>query len=203
MDLKVESIFKDVKEIYPSILKHQVPLSIFNNIKQCIKRTDEIRKHELHSLLEHHNVANNSYQVSVPFDFIEGSFFHAYIIYLGEWYRCTYEKISLKETRRTVRLRKSDNHFDSYDCWVNYIEKGDINKMHDHAGNLSGVIYYTDCEDSPIYFENGFSYKAKERDVVIFPSNLLHAVDKHENEKSRITLAFNLYYNMIKTNVIL
>jgi len=195
MDLKVESIFKDVKEIYPSILKHQVPLSIFNNIKQCIKRTDEIRKHELHSLLEHHNFGNNSYQVSIPFDCLEGSFFQAYLIYLGECYRCKYENLSFKETRRTVRMRRNENHFDSYDCWVNYIEKGSVNNIHNHAGALSGVIYFTDCKKSPIYFENGFSYAAKKGDILIFPSWFNHGVREHKNKKTRITVAYNLYYH--------
>ena len=192
MDIK--SIYKDVQEIYPSILKHKIPSSIYKELQRCIKHTDKIRKNKLACLLEHRNFGNNSYQVSVPFNLLEGSFFQAYLIFLGEWYRCRYENISLRDTRRTVRLRKNENHFDAYDLWVNYVEKGSINSKHNHLGNLSGVIYYTDCKNSPTHFENGFSYRGKKGDIIIFPSSTVHYVPVHNDKKSRVTLSFNLYY---------
>ena len=192
--MDINSIYKDIEEIHTLILKHRVPLSIFKEIEKCVKRTDKIRKHKLNFLLEHHNYGSNSYQVSVPFDCIEGSFFQAYLIYLGEWFRCKYEKLSFEETRRTVRMRKNEHHFDGYDVWVNYTEKGSINKMHDHGGNLSGVIYYTDCKGSPIFFENGFSYSPKKGDILIFPSNFKHGVHTHNKKETRISLAYNLYF---------
>tara|TARA_R100001244_G_scaffold127323_1_gene97878 strand:+ start:98 stop:697 length:600 start_codon:yes stop_codon:yes gene_type:complete len=190
MDLK--SLYKDVEEIKPHVLKHRVPLSIFKEIEKCVKHTDKIRKHKLSYLVEHYNVGHNAYQVSVPFNLLEGSFLQAYILYLGEFYRCKYENLSFEDTRRTVRMRKNENHFDGYDLWVNYAEKGSVNILHNHSGFLSGVIYYTDCRDSPIYFEDGFSYRARKGDVIIFPSLMRHGVRKHENKKTRITLAYNL-----------
>jgi|TARA_R110002020_G_scaffold4968_3_gene21242 hypothetical protein len=190
----LKSLFADVKEIYPSILKHKIPSSIIEDIEKYVKRTDEIRKHKLNFLLEHYNIGNNSYQVSIPYDCLEGSFLQAYLIYLGEWYRCKYEHLSFNDTRRTVRLRRNENHFDAYDCWINYIEKDAINEWHNHAGNLSGVIYHTDCKNSATHFENGFSYKGNPGDILIFPSSLRHSVNKHTNKEKRITLAYNLYY---------
>ena len=192
--MDINSIYKNVEEIKPYILKHRVPLSIFKEIEKCIKRTDKIRKHKLNFLLEHYNFGSNSYQVSIPVDCIEGSFFQAYLIYLGEWFRCKYENLSFEQTRRSVRMRKNEHHFDGYDLWVNYTEKGSINKMHDHGGNLSGVIYYTDCKNSPIFFENGFSYLPKKGDILIFPSSFRHGVNKHNKKETRISLAYNLYY---------
>tara|TARA_Y100000296_G_C5080526_1_gene209701 strand:- start:115 stop:696 length:582 start_codon:yes stop_codon:yes gene_type:complete len=192
MDLK--SIYKDVQEIYPSILKHKIPSSIYKELQRCIKHTDKIRKNKLACLLEHHNVGNNSYQVSLPFNLLEGSFFQAYLILLGELYRCRYENLSLKDTRRTVRLRKHGNHFDSYDVWVNYTEQGSVNDKHHHQGALSGVIYYTDCKNSPTCFENGFSYRGKKGDIIMFPSNTIHYVPVYNDKKSRVTIAYNLYY---------
>ena len=192
MDLK--SIYKDVKEISPFILKHRLPSLIYKELQRCLKHTDKIRKNKLTCLLEHHNFGNNSYQVSLPFNLLEGSFFQAYLILLGESYRCRYENLLFKDTRRTVRLRKNENHFDSYDVWVNYIEKGSVNSEHSHAGNLSGVIYYTDCKNSPTCFENGFSYRGKKGDIIMFPSDTLHYVPEYRAKKNRITVSYNLYF---------
>ena len=192
MDL--ESIYKNVKEISPSILKHDLPPPIYKEIKKGIKHTDKIRKNELACLLEHRNFGNNSYQVSFPFNLLEGSFFQAYLLLLGQYYRFWYENLSLRYTRRTVRLTKNDHHFDSYDVWVNYTEKGSVNDKHHHRGHLSGVIYYTECNDSPTCFENGFSYKGKKGEIIIFPASLVHYVPVYKNKESRITLSYNLYF---------
>jgi len=192
--MNLKSIYKDVREIYPLILKHRLPPSIYKELHQCIKHTDKIRKNKLTCLLEHHNFGNNSYQVSLPFNLLEGSFFQAYLILLGESYRCRYENLFFKDTRRTVRLRKNENHFDSYDVWVNYVEKGSVNREHTHAGDLSGVIYYTDCENSPTCFKNGFSYRGKKGDIIMFPSDTLHYVPEHSARKNRITVSYNLYF---------
>ena len=192
--MDIDSLYKNVEEINPSILKHKIPPSVYKELAKCVEHTDKIKKHKLSCLLEHRNVGNNSYQISVPFNLLEGSFLQAYLIYLGEWYRCKYENLSFNDTRRTVRLRRNENHFDAYDCWINYVEKDAVNEWHNHAGNLSGVIYHTDCKSSATHFENGFSYKGNPGDILIFPSPLRHSVDKHTNEESRITLAYNLYY---------
>jgi len=197
--MDINSVYKNVEEINPYILKHKLPPSVYEELAKCVEHTDKIKKHELSGLLEHHNVGNNSYQISVPFNLLEGSFLQAYILYLGEYYRCKYENLSFNDTRRTVRMRRNENHFDSYDCWVNYAEVGSINNLHNHAGDLSGVIYYSDCEESPIYFENGFSYPAKKGDIIIFPSWFKHGVKEHKNKKIRISIAYNLYYYSFKT----
>ena len=186
-------LFNSVKEISPYILKHNLPSAIYKELTKCVKHTNKIKKNKLNFLLEHHNKGLNSYQVSIPTTLLENSFLQSYLIYLGEYYRCKYENLSFTDTRRTVRMRKNENHFDAYDCWVNYAEKGSNNELHLHAGNLSGVIYYTDCVGSPIFFENGFSYAAKKGDILIFPNSFKHGVKKHKNKKTRITVAFNLY----------
>ena len=188
----ISNIFKNIEEISKYIVKHQVPNLIFKELKNCKKHTDKIRKHKLSYLLEHHNAGQNSYQVSVPFNLIEGSFLQSYLIYLGEHYRCKYEKLLLNDTRRTVFMRRNENHFDSYDLWINYTEKNSRNILHNHQGNLSGVIYFTDCEGSPIIFENNFSYDGKKGDVLIFPSAFKHRVERHNSKKPRISFAFNL-----------
>ena len=192
--MDINSIYKNVEEIKPYILKHKIPPSVYEELAKCVKHTDKIKKHELNCLLEHYNGGNNSYQVSVPFNLLEGSFLQAYILYLGEYYRCKYENLSFEDTRRTVRMRKNEHHFDGYDLWVNYAEVGSRNVMHNHGGSLSGVIYYTDCKGSPLHFEDGFSYNAEKGDILIFPSSVKHKVNTHTHKDTRITLAYNLYY---------
>ena len=91
-------------------------------------------------------------------------------------------------------MRKNENHFDSYDVWVNYVEKGSVNREHTHAGDLSGVIYYTDCKNSPTCFKNGFSYRGKKGDIIMFPSDTLHYVPEYRAKKNRITVSYNLYF---------
>tara|TARA_R110002050_G_scaffold851_2_gene6096 strand:- start:1110 stop:1694 length:585 start_codon:yes stop_codon:yes gene_type:complete len=192
--MSIKSVYKNIKEIAPHVLKHKVPSSVYKELQKCVKQTDKIKNHELSCLRAHENVGNNLHQVFIPFNLIESSFLQAYLIYLGECYRCKYENLSLQDTRRTVRLRKNGNHFDSYDCWVNYSEKNSINGLHDHGGTLSGVIYYNDCTKSPTYFENGFSYAGKKGDIIIFPASLRHGVKKHKNKKTRLTISYNLYF---------
>ena len=192
MDLGL--IYEDVKEISPFILKHKIPLLIYKELTKCLKHTAKIKKNQLSCLLEHRNAGKNSYQVSLPFNLIEGSFLQAYIIHLGEYYRCKYENLSFEQVSRTVLMRKNKDHFDSYDLWVNYTKKGSKNNWHSHGGSLSGVIYYTDCKGSPTCFESGFSYKGKKGEIIIFPNNFKHKVNTHTNKSERITLSYNLYY---------
>ena len=66
------------------------------------------------------------------------------------------------------RMRKNENHFDAYDCWVNYAKKGASNELHNHAGNLSGVIYYTDCLGSPIFLKIIFLTQLKKVTYLYF-----------------------------------
>ena len=103
---------------------------------------------------------------------------------------------SFEEAMHRVGFALSDNedHFDSYDLWVNYTKKGSKNNWHSHGGSLSGVIYYTDCKGSPTCFEGGFSYNGKKGEILIFPNTYRHKVNTHINKNERITLSYNLYY---------
>jgi hypothetical protein len=87
---------------------------------------------------------------------------------------------------------KWDGHFDNYDIWINYAYKGNYNPEHNHAGFLSGVIYLENRNDPTIFIKNNFEYCGKKGNMLIFPSETLHKVNKQIEQYERITFAFNI-----------
>ena len=49
-------------------------------------------------------------------------------------------------------MRDNPGHFDGYDIWMNFTYKGDDNPIHNHAGNLSSIIYVKDDDSQPTIF---------------------------------------------------
>lgn len=179
-------LFKDSKFLTKDILKHKLPTEIFKELNTFVKKADKKRKSKYHFLVEHNNHGKNSYQVSVDTSLFESSLMFGYLIKLGEHY------FGSNPIEREIRIRKNTDHFDHYDFWVNFAHKNSKNSKHGHAGTLSGVIYYTDCFDCPTKFSD-LTYYGKKSEVLIFPSNTIHEVEALKENKTRITLAFNLY----------
>lgn len=190
---KILNLFKNTKVFCPEVLSHSIPPLIFKEIDKITKATFKLKNHPLNFLLNHINVGKNTYQVSAPFSLIDGSFLHSYLIYLGQYYFFKYNNINFERSRRVVRLRKNTNHFDHYDLWVNYAEKGSFNPPHIHQAALSGVIYYTDCKNNPTILKKEYKFYGKKKDILIFPGNLVHEVKRVTTKGTRITLSFNLY----------
>ena len=180
------NLFKDSEFLTKTILKHKLPNEVFNELKSFVKKANEKRKSKYKFLLAHDNHGKNSYQISVDKSLFESSFMFGYLIKLGEYY------YNLNPLERQIRIRKNESHFDHYDFWINFANKNSSNTKHAHAGSLSGVIYYTDCFECPTRFED-LVYYGKKSDVLVFPSNTIHEVDVLKKDKTRITLAFNLY----------
>jgi hypothetical protein len=172
------------------LLVGKMPDEIFLEISQFVKHCRKIKDHPLGHLYNHLNQGKNSYQISVPKPLLEQSFLFPYLIKLGEYYLKEHNINS--NVLRPVRLRSNVNHYDGYDCWINFTNKGDINPMHHHNGSLSGVIYYSNIDKCPTIFENGVNYIGKAQEIIIFPATLEHAVDTHVSDNERITLSFNL-----------
>ena len=88
-------------------------------------------------------------------------------------------------------------HFDGYEIWTNFSNKGDSNPRHDHGGWLSGVIYYKN-HGHPYFNDLDVEYEGKDG-MILFPSNTVHSCKEQTEDKERITLAFNLILeDMIK-----
>jgi len=175
-----------------NILVGQIPDEIFLEISKFVDHCRKIKDHPLGSLYNHENSGQNSYQISVPPPLLEQSFLFPYLIKLGE---CFLKKhnVSIKRYQRPVRLRSNFNHYDGYDCWINFTNKGNDNPMHNHAGEFSGVIYYSNIDQYPTIFENNIEYAGREKEIILFPASLGHSVNTHNSNNERITLSFNLY----------
>ena len=101
--------------------------------------------------------------------------------------------------------------------WVNINKGKQWNQIHHHHGSfLSGVYYVQATSDSGnIYFYKDFNqsfittsyakvesntalsaglcyYPPRTGRLLLFPSNLLHSVDKSRDEEDRISIAFNI-----------
>jgi uncharacterized protein (TIGR02466 family) len=101
--------------------------------------------------------------------------------------------------------------------WININKGSDTNQIHTHHGSfLSGVYYVKANENSGnIFFYRDFDqnfittsyakvtnhtsissgvvfYPPKTGRLIVFPSNLLHAVDSNRDDEDRISIAFNI-----------
>ena len=182
------AVFEDVP-----VLVTTLPEEIFNEFKSFQEKCEEIRYSKFSFLREHINEGNNSYQVSVPKNLVEDSFAFAYLIYLGQYYLKKMDNISFEDSVRRIRLRQIEDHFDGYDLWINFSEKGSENPKHTHSGGkgLSGVVYMSECE-TPTIFDDKITFYGQPGQVVIFPASLYHSVPKQEELGTRVTFAFNL-----------
>ena len=175
------------------VMVTSMPEELFEELKTFKDKCDNIKNSKFNFLREHVNEGENTYQVSVPNNLIEQSLIFPFIIHLGQYYLLKLDNISLDESRRRVTLRKVKNHFDGYDFWINYSNKGNANPKHFHCGGkgLSGIIYFTESQ-TPTVFDDKINFYGSPGQVVIFPASLEHSVPEQEEIEERVTFAFNL-----------
>ena len=131
-------------------------------------------------------IKHNSYQCSISPHLVDSSFWLAWVIRLSTKYW------GGGKFHRSFKLRKWDGHFDGYDIWTNFAYQGDDNPTHNHAGFLSGVIYYKNHKHPTIFDEYNCAYEGLDGTMVMFPAGTLHHVEPQTENKERITLAFNI-----------
>ena len=116
-----------------------------------------------------------------------------------------YFMYSVIQTEQSLKITQS---------WVNYSEKGKAHTFHTHSNSIfSGVFYLQSDLDSPnvmffnrapnqYQFENGgdtpftgnmFRCNPDPGSLIIFPSNLPHAVETNMSDTPRISLSFNTF----------
>ena len=188
----------EMKKLSPGttcpVMVAKIPKQIQKEIDGWINESKKIKNHPLAALKAHENVgylsmdgkAHNSYQCSISPRLIEESFWLAWVLRLTAKYWGT------GRTNRLFKIRSWSGHFDGYDIWTNFAYKGDDNPTHNHAGFLSGVIYYKNHGHPTIFDEHGVAYEGLDGTMVMFPSSTLHHVEPQTVNKERITLAFNV-----------
>jgi len=178
------------------VLIFDIPRPIRKEIDEFIRASRKIKNHPLATLKAHENVGYkhpssdgevfNTFQCSVPVNLIEQSFWLAWVVRLSGHYW------GMDKDHKHYKLRSWKGHFDGYDMWTNFAYKGDSNPTHNHAGFLSGVIYYKNHGHPTHFPEYGVTYEGKDGTMVMFPSKTLHFVEEQTANKERITLAFNI-----------
>ena len=188
----------EMKKLQPGstcpVMVTKIPPQILKEIDVWVNESKKFKNSPLASLKAHENVGylamdgkqHNSYQCSISPHLIEQSFWLAWVL------RLTAKYWGMGKPSRGFKLRKWDGHFDGYDIWTNFAYKGDDNPTHNHAGLLSGVIYYKNHTHPTIFDQYNTAYEGKDGTMVLFPANVYHHVEPQQQNKERITLAFNI-----------
>ena len=176
------------------VMVAKIPPQILKEIDVWVKESKRFKDNPLAELKAHENVGylsldgktHNSYQTSISPHLVDSSFWLAWVL------RLTAKYWGMGKTNRDFKLRKWDGHFDGYDIWTNFAYKGDDNPTHNHAGFLSGVIYYKNHKHPTIFDQYNCAYEGLDGTMVMFPAQVLHHVEPQIANKERITLAFNI-----------
>lgn len=176
------------------VLQFDIPKPIMGELRQWVDYSKKTMRHPLAELKSHENVGylamdgkrHNSYQCSIPPSMIEESYWLAWVL------RLTASYWGMGAMHREFSLRKWNGHFDTYDLWTNFAYKGDDNPSHNHAGFVSGVMYYKNHNHPTTFDEFDLSYEGKNGTMLMWPSQCIHHVKEQTVDKERITLAFNI-----------
>ncbi len=189
-------ILESKKEIPNTPIKiFDIPTYIRTELDGIVKESIKWKNHPLGELKASENAAYkhpehgkeyNTFQCSISPRLIEESLMMPWITRLAQIH------FAPEYHHRSVRFKRMLGHFDGYEIWTNFSNKGDSNPRHDHGGWLSGVIYYKN-HGHPTYF-NGLDveYEGKDSTMILFPSNTVHSCKEQTEDEERITLAFNL-----------
>jgi len=178
------------------VFRGKLSSTIMNEVNGMVKWGKKIKDHPLGFMKAHHNTGTegNAYQISVSPALLQDSFLLAYLNRMGERFISGTEHIDDNKLFRMVPLRYHQGHFDAYDLWLNFAYKGNFNPIHKHGGNISGVIYVKDEEDTPTIFEGEVKFHGTPGEVLMFPNTMEHRVPAKNTNKERITMAFNMLW---------
>ena len=197
MKKTLEQIFSDITLIGQTpnlIISTKLPDKIYQEVLSFIEPCREIKDDDYCELLNHLNIGtnHNSYQTAIPRNLIDNSFFLGYILNLGKKY-LQIANHAESQLARPVHLRNYPGHYDGYDIWMNFTYKGDDNPEHNHAGHFCAIIYVKNEDNLPTQFPSiDYEHNGKEGEIILFPSHLVHSVERKGTDSERITISFNM-----------
>lgn len=174
------------------ILKTSLPKEIVEEVEKIVSFARNEMNHPLAYLKEHHNAGKNKYQISVNKNILNDSFLYPFIIKFAAFY-LRQKNVFYKEEEILIEKYSIGNS--NYGFWINFSDSGNCNPKHNHSGVLSGIIYFKNDKGVPTNFfcdDNVVQYCGKLGDILVFPSNIPHEVEKIDFIGERITLSFNL-----------
>ncbi len=177
------------------IMKAVMPKEILAELRMWVKECRKIKNHPLAELKAHENVGylaedgekHNTYQVAVPSRLVDEGYWMPYLLRLVAKYYAN------GKDNRSYKLRTWLGHFDAYDVWMNFTNKGDDNPKHHHTGFLSGVAYIQNDGQPTVFPDYDFRTDPTEGNMYLWPAvKAWHLVEKKTTKKERVSIAFNI-----------
>ncbi len=140
--------------------------------------------------------------------------------YFQEYHRSySFIKLNDSEWMQTLQYKQRKLNYVTYDFgdlgpWVNFMNPNEYNPIHRHSGDLSAIIFIDipkQIEEERLYNrENGLPnsnsglvdfwcndrnwlVSPKSKQIMLFPSSLLHGVYPFSSDVKRVTMSFNLH----------
>ena len=177
-------------EYHDPILVCALPKEIMEEVNTWVKECKKVKDSPLAVFRSYHNNdynydnTPNFYQCPVPTHLVENSFWLPYTLRLCAeiW----------NGVNTDYRLNRLNGHYNGYDMWANFANKESYVPEHKHTANISGIIYAQN-HDHPTYFpKEDIEYMGDVGTMILFPSDVLHKVNKQEKDEERITFSFNI-----------
>jgi len=119
-----------------------------------------------------------------------------------------YIGLEFKKYLESIQFEGNLDFSPMINCWFNVMDPGQSINLHSH--NLSNTSFISghitiSCEDSYTYYITPYTKDRLEfvnnpGEGIFFPSYIEHGTSAHKGLEKRITLAFDLYYNVEQAN---
>lgn len=189
-DHLIRNLFSDFKFVADDILIGSCHEEIKKELVGVIKHMHKVKNSKLHWLrsLDTNVVGNGNKRYYIPTSILSYLSLCYYITELGYYYlskKFPDQKFSVNILPKTTPLHM--------DMWMNFYEKGNATRSHDHAGTLSGIIFCsTNSISLPTTFQNGVNIYGEFGDMCLFPSSLKHENGIYMGDDERISISYNM-----------
>jgi len=126
--------------------------------------------------------------------------------YDRDWLKFIVPKLYEHFKECAIDLNYKDSHIKG--IWYQQYVKNNIHGWHIHGENYTGVYYLELPDDAPrtelidqYNIKRKITVDAKEGDIVIFPSFIIHRAPKMQSDTRKTIISFNLQFELIQDNI--